>query len=99
MSAAAATVANATATVARAGTLTWREVDQRSTRLARVLATRGIGAGDTVATLLRNGREAVETVLAAQKLGATIAPLNTWGREAEVAALLEGLGPPVLVAD
>jgi acyl-CoA synthetase (AMP-forming)/AMP-acid ligase II len=83
----------------RSGTLTWRELDERSTRLARVLAARGVGPGDAVATLLRNGREAVECVVAAQKLGVTLAPLNTWGREAEIASLLERLRPRVLVAD
>jgi acyl-CoA synthetase (AMP-forming)/AMP-acid ligase II len=83
----------------RAGTLTWREVDDRSSRLARALRGLGLGPDDTVATLLRNGREAVEAVFAAQKLGVTVAPLNTWGREQELAALLERLCPPVLIAD
>jgi acyl-CoA synthetase (AMP-forming)/AMP-acid ligase II len=81
------------------GTLTWREVDERSSRLARALRALGVGPEDAVATLVRNGREAVETVFAAQKLGVTIAPLNTWGREQELAALLGRLRPPVLIAD
>src|SRR5436190_23759259 len=75
----------------RQGTLTWREVEDRSTRLARALAGLGVGSDDSVATLLRNGREAVESILAAQKLGVAIAPLNTWGREQELAALLSRL--------
>ncbi len=83
----------------RDGTLTWCEVDERSNRLARALHGLGIGPGDAVATLVRNGREAVETVFAGQKLGVTVAPLNTWGRERELAALLERLRPPVLIAD
>jgi acyl-CoA synthetase (AMP-forming)/AMP-acid ligase II len=81
------------------GTLTWREVDERSSRLARALRGLGVGPDDAVATLVRNGREAVESVFAAQKLGVTVAPLNTWGREQELAALLERLRPPVLIAD
>jgi fatty-acyl-CoA synthase len=83
----------------REGTLTWREVDERSTRLARALRDLGVGPDDTVATLLRNGREAVEAVFAVQKLGATLAPLNTWGREQELAELLGWLRPPALIAD
>ncbi len=83
----------------RAGTLTWRQVEDRSTRLARALERLGLGSDATVATLVRNGREAVEAILAAQKLGITVAPLNTWGREGELAELLERLRPPVLVAD
>jgi fatty-acyl-CoA synthase len=83
----------------RDGMLTWRQVDERSSRLARALHGLGVGPGDTVATLLRNGREAVESVFAGQKLGVTIAPLNTWGREQELTALLQRLHPPVLIAD
>ncbi|HXJ65867.1 MAG TPA: AMP-binding protein [Actinomycetota bacterium] len=81
------------------GTVTWREVDERSSRLARALRELGAGPDDTVATLVRNGREAVEAVFAAQKLGVTVAPLNTWGREPELAALLDRLRPRVLIAD
>ncbi len=83
----------------REGTLTWLQLEQRSARLARVMASQGIGPGDTVATLVRNGREAVESMVAAQKLGVAIAPLNTWGREPEIVALLERLRPKVLIAD
>jgi acyl-CoA synthetase (AMP-forming)/AMP-acid ligase II len=83
----------------REGTLAWREVEDRSTRLARALARLGVGSDGPVATLVRNGREAVECILAAQKLGVTIAPLNTWGREAELAKLLDRLRPSVLIAD
>jgi len=83
----------------RDGTLTWWQVDERSSRLARALRGLGVGPEDAVATLVRNGREAVETMFAGQKLGVTLAPLNTWGREQELAALLERLRPKVLIAD
>src|SRR5262249_51632419 len=82
----------------RSGMLTWREVDDRSSRLARALRRLGVGPDDTVATLVRNGREAVEAVFAGQKLGVTVAPLNTWGRDQELAAPLDRLRPPAWTA-
>jgi 3-oxocholest-4-en-26-oate---CoA ligase len=54
--------------------LSYAAVDDRSTRLAHVLAERGIGAGDHVALYLYNGIEYLETMLAAFKLGAV--PIN-----------------------
>ncbi|MGH3414060.1 MAG: AMP-binding protein [Marmoricola sp.] len=59
------------------GQLTWREVDDRSTRLANALAGRGIRAGSSVALLIRNHRGFVEVSTALAKLGADILYLNT----------------------
>ena len=83
----------------RSGTLTWRELDRRTNQVANVLARRGVSAEDTVATLLRNGREQVETVLACQKLGVAVAPLNTWAKPRELARTLERAEPAVLIFD
>jgi fatty-acyl-CoA synthase len=83
----------------RWGTLTWREVDARSNRLARAMSARGVRPGDTVATVLRNGREIVETLLAAQKLGAVTCPMNTWAGRAELRSALESARPKLLVYD
>ena len=81
------------------GTLTWREVDRRTNRLARAFRASGVGSGDRVATLLRNGREAVEAIYAAHKLGVAVAPLNTWGRSRELKHAVEQSSPAVLVYD
>ncbi|MET0920948.1 MAG: acyl-CoA synthetase [Acidimicrobiia bacterium] len=54
--------------------LTYAEADERATRLAHVLAARGVGAGDHVAVYLYNGVEYLETMLAAFKLRAV--PIN-----------------------
>jgi fatty-acyl-CoA synthase len=59
------------------GELTWREVDDRSTRLANSLLDAGIRAGDSVAVLLRNHRYFVEVSTALTKVGAHILYLNT----------------------
>jgi 3-oxocholest-4-en-26-oate---CoA ligase len=53
---------------------TYAETDERVTRLAHHLASRGIGAGDHVALYLYNGVEYLEAMLAAFKLRAV--PIN-----------------------
>ena len=54
--------------------VTWRQLDDRSSRLAGFLAGRGIGAGARVAIALYNGIEYLESVFAILKLGAI--PVN-----------------------
>src|SRR6266511_1172413 len=83
----------------RSGTLSWRELDRRSDRLARAFRDLGLHPGDRVATLLRNGREQVETLLAGQKGGLVWCPLNTWGTGSELRALLDQVRPRLVVYD
>ena len=52
-------------------TLTRRELDLSTNRLARAFAERGVGVGDYVTIVLPNSIEWVQAVLAAWKLGAT----------------------------
>jgi acyl-CoA synthetase (AMP-forming)/AMP-acid ligase II len=83
----------------RWGTITWRDLDERANRLARALVGVGLEPGASVATLLRNGREIVEVLLATQKAGLVACPLNTWAGRAEVRTAIEGTKPRVLVVD
>ena len=83
----------------RDGTLTWRELDRRSNQAAHLLESRGVGPNDRVALLLRNGREWVEVVLATQKLGVVVVPLNTWAKPKELKATLKGPDPSLLIYD
>ncbi|HRV69591.1 MAG TPA: AMP-binding protein [Marmoricola sp.] len=59
------------------GSLTWDELDKRSTRLARALADRGVTSRDSISVLCRNHRYFIEASTAASKLGADILYLNT----------------------
>jgi acyl-CoA synthetase (AMP-forming)/AMP-acid ligase II len=59
------------------GEVTWREIDDRSTRLANALADLGVEAGSSVALLCRNHRYFVDASTALSKLGADILYLNT----------------------
>ena len=54
--------------------LTYRELDERATRLAHALAAHGIGAADHVGLWMYNGNEYLEGMLAAFKLRAV--PVN-----------------------
>src|SRR3954452_9349843 len=59
------------------GTLSFREVDERTNALAGALAADGIEAGDGVAIMCRNHRGWIDAVLACSKLGANALFLNT----------------------
>lgn len=59
------------------GELTWGELHRRSNSLARALAERGVGEGDSVAVMCRNHRGFIDASIAVAKLGADILYLNT----------------------
>jgi len=59
------------------GTLTFVEVDQRTTRLANGLAEHGVRQGRRVAVMCRNHAGMVESIVACGKLGASVLLLNT----------------------
>lgn len=63
-------------------------LDDRSNRLAAVLTRLGIGRGDRVGALLRNGHEHLETLLACFKLRALPVNLNTRFGSEELAEVL-----------
>jgi acyl-CoA synthetase (AMP-forming)/AMP-acid ligase II len=54
--------------------LSYAELDARATRLAQALRSRGVGPGDPVGLMLKNGSEYPEAMLAAWKLRAV--PIN-----------------------
>jgi acyl-CoA synthetase (AMP-forming)/AMP-acid ligase II len=59
------------------GTLTFEEVDQRTTRLANGLAKHGVRQGRRVAVMCRNHAGMIESIVACGKLGASVLLLNT----------------------
>jgi long-chain acyl-CoA synthetase len=64
------------AIVSAAGERTYAELDGAANRLARALAARGVGPGDAVALLAPNVPAFVETVLACQRGGFRLTPVN-----------------------
>jgi len=78
--------------------LTFGELDERSSRLAQALAGLGVRRGDRVAYLDQNATEFWETMFAAAKLGAIMAPLNFRLAAPELAVILADAEPAVLIA-
>jgi long-chain acyl-CoA synthetase len=56
---------------------TWREFDRRINKIARTLASMGIGKGDKIAILAGNSIEYLETFMGGLRAGACVVPLST----------------------
>ena len=65
------------ALVTAAGSLTYKELDERTDALAQHWLDRGVGPADVVAALCRDNALLVETMVATAKLGARLVLMNT----------------------
>jgi len=86
-------------TVFEGSTTTYREMAERVAALAGGLARRGVGRGDVVGLLSYNCPELLETIFAANHLGAIAMPVNWRLAAPEVRYILEHSGARVLVCD
>ena len=78
--------------------LTWRQWNRRVNRLANWLHdVAGVGKGDRVAILARDGIEHLDLLYACGKLGAISTPLNWRLHPRELAGLIELTTPKVLL--
>lgn len=80
-------------------TITWSELRRRVTALAGALSRRGVGFGDRVMILMLNRTEFVESVLAANMLGAIAVPVNFRLTPAEIAFLVEDCEARVVITE
>ena len=78
---------------------TYAEMARRAAALAGGLAGRGVGAGDVVALLSYNCPEFLETLFAANYLGAIAMPINWRLAAPEVRYILDHAGARALVCD
>jgi acyl-CoA synthetase len=92
----AARTPDAVALVGPDATLTWREYDEASTRLAGVYVRHGWRPGERLAVLLTGGALTHIAYLAAQKAGLVTVGLGPRAGEAEIAHLLRLTGAPAL---
>jgi 3-oxocholest-4-en-26-oate---CoA ligase len=79
--------------------VTYRELDERTSRLAHHLAGLGVGPGDHVGLYARNSIEAVETLLASCKLRAAAVNVNYRYVENELRYMLADSDLTALVYD
>ena len=63
---------------------TYRELNDRSNRLARALLKLGLRKGDRIATLSFNSIELMESYLAHLKIGAITVPLSAWSMDKDI---------------
>lgn len=95
----AATLSDRAAIRFDGSTTTWTELRNRVRALARALSSRGIGFGDRVAIITGNRPEFIETVLAANLLGALAVPVNFRLTGPETAYLLADSGAKIAIGD
>ncbi|MGN6160411.1 MAG: AMP-binding protein, partial [Marmoricola sp.] len=81
------------------GSLTWGEIDARSSRLAHALRDLGVTEGGSVAVLCRNHRYFLEVSTAVSRLGADILYLNTSFAAPQLAEVCAREKPTAIVYD
>jgi fatty-acyl-CoA synthase len=77
-----------TALVFEGRSFSYKELNERANRAARLLVDLGIGKGDRVGVLLHNSNEYLEIYFALSKIGALLVPLNTRFVGGELAYIL-----------
>jgi acyl-CoA synthetase (AMP-forming)/AMP-acid ligase II len=78
-------------------TLTFAQVDERASRLARALRAAGLERGDRIALLAYNRAEHLELMVAAQRGGFVLVPLNWRLTVDELASIVADCTPALLV--
>jgi acyl-CoA synthetase (AMP-forming)/AMP-acid ligase II len=88
-----------TAIIDELGTLTFREVHERTNALAHALSDAGILEGDGVAIMCRNHRGFIDATVACSKLGANALYLNTAFAGPQITDVAEREKPVAIVYD
>ena len=79
--------------------LSWRQLHQRTNRIARALLARGVKHGDFLTIALPNGIGFVEVCYAAWKVGAVPQPVSSRLPLIEMKAIVDLADPPIVVND
>ena len=91
--------ADETAVVSERRALTYRQLDEASNQLARVLRARGAGPKTTVGICLERSVELVIAVYAVLKAGAAFVPLEPDNPAERLEAMIEDAAPVVIIVD
>ncbi|MDT3439255.1 MULTISPECIES: class I adenylate-forming enzyme family protein [unclassified Pseudofrankia] len=78
--------------------VTWHELDERSSQVAGAFAGRGVGFGDLVGLGVRNSPELVFSVLATWKLGAIPVPVRWDVPDWELERLKQAIDPALYIS-
>jgi len=81
------------------GTLTWREIDQRSDAFAAALQALPEGAPKVIGIMARNHRGFVESLIAANRIGADVLLLNTSFAGPALAEVVDREGVDAVIYD
>ncbi len=81
------------------GTLTFKEIHERSNALAHALARQGVKAGDAVAIMCRNHRGWIDAYVATNKLGANALFMNTAFSGPQLADVAQREDPVAVIFD
>jgi long-chain acyl-CoA synthetase len=76
--------------------VTWRELHERSSRLANALAAAGVQANDRIARIEKNAPDYFELAFAASKLNAVLVDVNWRLAPAEMRQIVDDAGAKVL---
>ncbi|ORB10981.1 non-ribosomal peptide synthetase, partial [Mycobacterium noviomagense] len=83
----------AVAVSCRGRTMTYRDVDEASNRLAHLLAGHGVGPGEYVALLFPRSAEAIVAILAVLKTGAAYLPIDPAHPQTRIEFMLADAAP------
>jgi long-chain acyl-CoA synthetase len=81
------------------GQLTYRQLDEFSSRLAKWCDRSEVRPGDRIAIVLQNVPQFVIALVAAWKIGAIAAPINPMNRERELTVLFADCLPKIIICD
>src|SRR6201999_950049 len=79
--------------------LSYRELNERSNRLAHYLAARGVVTGDRVGIYLDRSVEMIVSILAVLKAGAAYVPVDTAYPQDRLSFIIEDSGVSALITD
>ena len=79
--------------------ITYRELDERSSRVANGLLKMGVRKGDRVCILMDNSPEFYDAYFGIIKIGAIAGPVNCWWQTGEIQYLLNDSGAVALFCD
>ncbi|KAH7114611.1 polyketide synthase [Dactylonectria macrodidyma] len=87
-----------TALICGTAELTYRDLNARANRLARVLVQRGVKPGDLVGVALERSVDLVVALLAVLKTGSAYVPIDPTFPEMRIGQMMDDAGPSLIVA-